>query len=159
MLFTLAGRHVCISKQLHLFSYELQCGLTDLANTQIPTNFSVEFPKKSVCVRLPLTPLQVFPSWIHLPLLGPTVTQLHTSLCPFASPLSSVCCNPRYYTLPVQIRSVGPLKSVCMEWNPPWVFPWRAWFVVLSEQSFRGFGYQSDTETLYKNAGLLQLKQ
>ena len=118
MLLTLAGRHVCISKQLHLFSYEFQCGLTDLANTQIPTNFSVEFPKKSVCVRLPLTPLQVFPSWIHLPLLGPTVTQLHTSLCPFASPLSSVCCNPRYYTLPVQIRSVGPLKSLCMEWNP-----------------------------------------
>ncbi len=116
-------------------------------------------PKKKVCVRFPLTPHPVFPSWIHLPLLGPTVTQLHISLCPFASPLSSVCCNPRYYTLPVQIRSVGPLKSLCMEWNPPWVFSWRAWFVVLSEQSFRGFGSQSDAETLYKNAGLLQLKQ
>ena len=47
MPLTLAGRHVCISKQLLLFLSEFQCGLTDLVNTQIPTNFSFEFPKKT----------------------------------------------------------------------------------------------------------------
>ena len=123
MLLTLAGRHVCISKQLPQFSSEFQCGLTDLADTQIPTNFSVEFPKKSVCVRLPLTPLQVFPSCIHLPLLGPTVTQLHilVSFC-----FSFVVCllqpsllhitgaNPVSWTPKVIVYGVKPSLSISM---------------------------------------------
>ena len=123
MLLTLAGRHVCISKQLLQFSSEFQCGLTDLANTQIPTNFSVEFPKKSVCVRLPLTPHQVFLSLIQLPLLGPTVTQLHilVSFC-----FSFVVCllqpsllhitgaNPVSWTPKVIVYGVKPSLSISM---------------------------------------------
>jgi hypothetical protein len=49
MLLTLAGRHVCISKQLLLLSSEFQCGLTDVANTQIPLTFQLNSQKK-VCV-------------------------------------------------------------------------------------------------------------
>ena len=123
MLLTLAGRHVCISKQLLLFSSEFQCGLTDLANTQIPTNFSVEFPKKSVCVRLPVTPHLVFPSLMQLPLLGPTVTQLHilVSFC-----FSFVVCllqpsllhitgaNPVSWTPKVIVYGVKPSLSISM---------------------------------------------
>ena len=123
MLLTLTGRHVCISKQLQPFSSEFQCGLTDLANTQIPTNFSVEFPKKSVCVRLPLTPHQVFPSLIQLPVLGPTVTQLHilVSFC-----FSFVVCllqpsllhitgaNPVSWTPKVIVYGVKPSLSISM---------------------------------------------
>ena len=123
MLLTLAGRHVCVSKQLLTFSSEFQCGLADLANTQIPTNFSVEFPKKSVRVRLPLTPHQVFPSLMQLPLLGPTVTQLHilVSFC-----FSFVVCllqpsllhitgaNPVSWTPKVIVYGVKPSLSIFM---------------------------------------------
>ena len=124
MLLTLAGRHVCISKQLPQFSSEFQCGLTDLADTQIPTNFSVEFPKKKCVCSITSDPTPSFPFLNSSAFVRPhshTITYILVSFC-----FSFVVCllqpsllhitgaNPVSWTPKVIVYGVKPSLSISM---------------------------------------------